>query len=73
MTKETREFEPINIKVYKDEDQDLVEYLKGKPKTWLVKEALRFYRDNHGRSAAQQPQQTQLTAAEEGLGGIGGI
>lgn len=46
--KKGREYDPLNVRIYADEDPDLIEYLKGKPKTWLVKEALRHYRDTHG-------------------------
>lgn len=58
-----REFEPINIKVYKDEDPDILEFLKGKPKTWIVKEALRFYRDHHAAVTLSQSQQVPTTIA----------
>ena len=54
MDTKDREYVPLNVRIYADEDSDLIEYLEGKPKTWLVKEALRFYRDNKDRPS-QQP------------------
>lgn len=46
VAKPERKYEAVNFKIYEDTDPDLIAYLEGKPKTWLIKEALRFYRDN---------------------------
>lgn len=55
-----REYVPLNMRLYEDEDQDLIEFLKGKPKTWIVKEALRFYRDNKDKPQAVQKPSYQI-------------
>lgn len=51
--KQPREYIPVSFKVYEDEDPDLVEMLKEYPKTWIIKKALRFYRDNHEKPQIQ--------------------
>jgi hypothetical protein len=62
--KQPREYVPVSFKVYEDEDPDLVELLKEYPKTWLIKKALRHWRDTQGE---QQPKQPQTTDAENML------
>lgn len=61
-TPQGREFITENMKLYFDEDEDVIEFLEGKPVTWMIKEALRFYRDNHGK-----PQQPEKEAAATSL------
>lgn len=59
-TRQPREYEPVSFKVYHDEDPDLVEMLREYPKTWIIKKALRFYRDNHEKQQAQ-PEEADAT------------
>ncbi|MFS0841199.1 hypothetical protein [Paenibacillus sp. 1P03SA] len=65
-----REYTPLNVRIYLDEDPDLIEYIEGMPKTWLVKTALRFYRDNKDKpQAAPQPDDSEPTG-KAFLGGL---
>lgn len=58
--KPQRPYVPVSFKVYEDEDPDLVEMLTEYPKTWIIKKALRFYRDHHEK-AQTQPEEADAT------------
>ncbi|MGM1023494.1 MAG: hypothetical protein ACQEXV_23910 [Bacillota bacterium] len=69
-----REYTPLNVRIYEDEDPDLIKYLEGKPKTWLVKEALRFYRDNKDRpQTVMTPPESDEDTPPSGKGLLGGL
>jgi hypothetical protein len=34
---------PINVKLYTETDQDIIDFLKDKPNTFIVKESIRMY------------------------------
>jgi hypothetical protein len=70
-----KNWEVINVKLYEGIDDELIEYMKGKPKTWLVKEALKTYKklQEQGHQVHQHQQQQaekEITAASEGLMGL---
>lgn len=33
----------ISLKLHKEKDKELVDFLDGKPKSWIIKEALKMY------------------------------
>lgn len=60
-----KSYSPLSVKLDTEADQDIIEFLRDKPKSFVVKTALRRYMKESGEHLEAGPVQTQASKSQD--------